>query len=396
MVKWRATTLLGVVAVVLFLYEVSCMGKTTQVDLNQDVTVTLDEMSDHSAKLLYWNLRQYNSFIVNSTRQFGVAVLITAASPSYRCEVCGQLEADFKVVAQHYSRYRFNRSNPLPLYFAVLDADRIREFFLKHKISHVPLLGYFHPKSDDHTDSNFHLSAGDSLLGTTSILDYCNQMHKADIPRMVSIRRTFTISSFIALIFAAMAHYAHTNFDLLLDLFRNRWFWFCVSLAIYAFSISGALLCIFQPATETSPVGSNKASISSWLVHPNPTEQYVLEGLLATTLSCLFGWTLVYASRRSHPPSGASGPPGRSNSTQGGQGPLRHLHVTVQNCMLLAVLVYLVLALATLAELKIAEYSVWATLPPSWRHAWNQLYLSRYTNWIPHVVSLFQRWIAGY
>ncbi|CAK4068564.1 unnamed protein product [Aphanomyces euteiches] len=136
MVKRRATTLLGVVAVVLFLYEVSCMGKTTQVDLNQDVTVTLDEMSDHSAKLLYWNLRQYNSFIVNSTRQFGVAVLITAASPSYRCEVCGQLEADFKVVAQHYSRYRFNRSNPLPLYFAVLDADRIREFFLKHKISH--------------------------------------------------------------------------------------------------------------------------------------------------------------------------------------------------------------------------------------------------------------------
>ncbi|KAF0683803.1 Aste57867_24187 [Aphanomyces stellatus] len=393
MLRWnRVACVFVVVILAIFLHETTCQGKTTQLDLKSDdaTTQALDKLSDESAKLLHWDLRQYNRFVVNSTRQFGIAVLITATAESYRCEMCGQLETDFAAVAQHYAKHRSDRQNPLPLYFAVFDADRIREFFLKHKISHVPLVGYFHPKTTaSHADSSssFHLSAGDALLGAPSILDYCNKMHSTDIPKMVSFRRTFTISSVIALLFAATAHYAHLHFDTLLTLLTSRWLWFTLSMAVYAFSISGLLHNITQPSLlqPWPPSSSSRMAhaTTSSLLHPAPDHQHAVEGLAAAMMGVLAGAIIILLGLRTTPPLSIA------------HSPLRMFHQSAQNAIYLALLLCLLYTLLTWIEFKRPWYSLYAALPRSVQAALAQLYLSKTTRWFVDAIDILWWWVAA-
>ncbi|OQR96768.1 hypothetical protein ACHHYP_13648 [Achlya hypogyna] len=369
------------------LLVLECPRMATPTHLTMD-TMSLEQLTHSSARVLTLDEYDYRRHVLRSSRQYGLIVLITASAPTYKCEMCGPLEIEFRAAAEHYAQHRTGRRNAYPLYFAVLDFDHFSDFFVVHSITTVPLLGYFEPKATQRAEATIRLSATNTVPTAGSIIEYCNVVHGTDIPRPVYFRRTFTISSILALFFSATTHYMGKHLDVVVAAAQSGSFWCALSLGIYFASMGGL---VFSATTSLAPLKPGERT--TW-VHPHPHQQYLGEALIVILLNvvivyCL--WRLAdYKMSRSAAITGLTvnvatyEPPAVS---------LKALHQTVHNAFVVAVLLYAVALLGHLFQLKHREYSVWVTLPPAVQAALRHAYVSPTTGWFFQLLDKLSVWL---
>ncbi|KDO30888.1 hypothetical protein SPRG_04791 [Saprolegnia parasitica CBS 223.65] len=249
----------------------------------------------------------------------------------------------------------------------------------------VPLLGYFEPKQSDMQDGTVRLSATNTVPNAASIIEYCNIVHATDIPRPVYFRRTFTISSILALAFSGSAHYMCTHLASLLELVQSRHFWFTMSMGVYAISVGGL---VFSATTALPPLHPGERI--PWF-HPHLHQQYLGEALIVILLNGVTAYCLVKLLE--HKPARASAVGSESLHSLAPLLSLKTLHQTASNAFHLSILLYTLSLLCCIFETKYPHYSVWATLP-SFLQSWVQLaYVSPIWGWFFQLLDKLRVWL---
>ncbi|EQC34880.1 hypothetical protein, variant [Saprolegnia diclina VS20] len=372
----------------LLLLELPRLATPTHLDVDDPQSIALEALTAKSSRVLHWGQHDYHRFVLQPSRPYGLVVLVTAAASSYKCDMCRPLEDEFKIAAGHYAQHRERRRNASPLYFVILDADRIRDFFIQHKIKNVPLLGYLEPKENDARDGTVRLSATNTVPNAASIIEYCNVVHATDIPRPVYFRRTFTISSILALAFSGSAHYMCTHLASLLELVQSRQFWFAVSMGIYGISVGGL---VFSATTALPPLPPGERV--PWF-HPHLHQQYLGEALIVIFLNSVIAYCLIKLLEHKPARTAATGSVSPFSAVHTASPlSLKTLHETASHAFHLSILLYTLSLVCHIFATKYPHYSVWATLP-SFVQSWVQLaYVSPIWGWFFQLLDKLRVWL---
>mmetsp|Transcript_3078 Transcript_3078/g.5391 ORF Transcript_3078/g.5391 Transcript_3078/m.5391 type:complete len:436 (+) Transcript_3078:22-1329(+) len=256
----------------------------------------------------------YTSHVVTSPREFPIAIFFTARSPKYGCTGCPIFEQKFQEVAQSYMALPENkRRGKNEMAFVTVAIDDAMNAFQNNQFTHVPRLYVLPPMPEgarlkEPIDPLYEFDV--NTFETKKFLQYLKDRHQIVIPGSLKGESWRLVAgAALALLWGLVAHRVTRGpggggARAARGFLRSPRLWLGVSLACYAFGVSGSVYCVIRNPPKYISQGVNFDRLE--LVSGGGRDQYVYEGLLVGAAAVAAGLALAAFAAVAVPPRGGA------------------------------------------------------------------------------------------
>jgi len=222
----RLTAILTLLCVVFAFFSAEVVGKPSP---KIDRLLNLTKDGRGTAKL------DSQSFVksLESPRDYGMVVLLTALGDQYKCVPCKEFDPEFRLVASSYHR----KNDKSDLFFGHLDFEDGQAVFQQMNIVSAPTILYYPPTSKNKPTEPKRYDASKRGFAAEPFAEYLAKEIGHDVPVIRPFDYTKNaIKLFLLVGLLAVAKLLYTNFAFILN---NKWTWSIISLVTILTMISG-------------------------------------------------------------------------------------------------------------------------------------------------------------
>jgi len=236
----------------------------------------------------------YTSNAITPPRDFPLAIFFTARAPKYNCFACTMFEEQFQEVAEAYMKLpKEKRTGTNQMAFVTADVDSCQNAFQMNQFNQIPRLFILPPMPEGTSMKGPFTLDWEINMGQYSnegFVAYLKQKYGIKIPGMAKDESwLLVVGGLLAIVWAVFGHFVCKDRQKAKFFFWNRTLWYFISLACYAFGVSGMVYCIIR----NPPTHLARGKDMMEMISGESRGQYVYEGLLIGFSNIISGLSLV-------------------------------------------------------------------------------------------------------